>query len=204
MKNLKIKKAFYRIIAIGLTSFVLITTGCSSKTNEKETKTTTETTTSIENNNDNDNETTNEEFDCFETETNSIIYTENFELVDEIWGDYFIDAVDFIFYGKEYKDTKFADLNPEAQQKCIEEIKKARDKIEELNPNWEEDLKETKGSIVETYYNLLDNIENLIGTENYENIGNTIEDINEGLNNIGNSIKDNASDWYQGYKNNRK
>ena len=202
MKNLKIKKAFYRIIAIGLTSFVLITTGCSSKTNEKETKTTTETTTSIENNN--DNETTNEEFDCFETETNSIIYTENFELVDEIWGDYFIDAVDFIFYGKEYKDTKFADLNPEAQQKCIEEIKKARDEIAELNPNWEEDLKETKGSIVETYYNLLDNIENLIGTENYENIGNTIEDINEGLNNIGNSIKDNASDWYQGYKNNRK
>ena len=207
MKNIEIKKALKKLIALGSLSFVLVTTGCSSKENNAEP--TTEVTTEVENNKEQDNiENKNEEqFDNFASEReeiDSLIYTENFEKADEVWGDYFVDAIDFIFYGKEYKDTKFADLNPEAQAKCIEEFINTKNKIESINPNWKEDLDNIKGSAKEAYYDILEKIEQLIGTENYNNIGDLINSGIDGLKNIGNDVGDSLNNWYQGYKNNRK
>ena len=207
MKNIEIKKTLKRLIAMGALSFVLVTTGCSNKENNAET--TNEVTTEVENNNEQEatNNTNEETFDNFASEReeiDSLIYTENFEKVDEVWGDYFIDAIDFIFYGKEYKDTKFADLNPEAQAKCIEELINTKNKIESINPNWQEDIENIKGSAIEAYYNILEKIEQLIGTENYNNIGDLINSGKDGLKNIGNDIGDSLNNWYQGYKNNRK
>ena len=192
---------------MGALSFVLVTTGCSNKENNAEP--TKEVTTEVENNNeqeatDNTNEETFDNFASEREEIDSLIYTENFEKVDEVWGDYFIDAIDFIFYGKEYKDTKFADLNPEAQAKCIEELINTKNKIESINPNWQEDIENIKGSAIEAYYNILEKIEQLIGTENYNNIGDLINSGKDGLKNIGNDIGDSLNNWYQGYKNNRK
>ena len=207
MKNIEIKKTLKRLIAMGALSFVLVTTGCSNKENNAEP--TKEITTEVENNNeqeatDNTNEETFDNFASEREEIDSLIYTENFERVDEVWGDYFIDAIDFIFYGKEYKDTKFADLNPEAQAKCIEELINTKNKIESINPNWQEDIENIKGSAIEAYYNILEKIEQLIGTENYNNIGDLINSGKDGLKNIGNDIGDSLNNWYQGYKNNRK
>ena len=207
MKNIDIKKALKRLIAMGALSFVLVTTGCSSKENNAEP--TNEVTTEIENNNEQDNvENKNEEqFDNFTSEReeiDSLIYTENFEKAEEVWEDYFVDAIDFIFYGKEYKDTKFADLNPEAQAKCIEEFINTKNKIESINPNWKEDLDNIKGSAKEAYYDILEKIEQLIGTENYNNIGDLINSGIDGLKNIGNDVGDSLNNWYQGYKNNHK
>lgn len=207
MKNIEIKKTLKRLIAMGALSFVLVTTGCSNKENNAEP--TKEVTTEVENNNEQEatNNTNEETFDNFASEReeiDSLIYTENFEKVDEVWGDYFIDAIDFIFYGKEYKDTKFADLNPEAQAKCIEELINTKNKIESINPNWQEDIENIKGSAIEAYYNILEKIEQLIGTENYNNIGDLINSGKDGLKNIGNDIGDSLNNWYQGYKNNRK
>ena len=207
MKNIEIKKTLKRLIAMGALSFVLVTTGCSNKENNAET--TNEVTTEVENNNEQEatNNTNEETFDNFASEReeiDSLIYTENFEKVDEVWGDYFIDAIDFIFYGKEYKDTKFADLNPEAQAKCIEEFINTKNKIESINPNWQEDIENIKGSAIEAYYNILEKIEQLIGTENYNNIGDLINSGKDGLKNIGNDVGDSLNNWYQGYKNNRK
>ena len=207
MKNIEIKKTLKRLIAMGALSFVLVATGCSNKENNAET--TNEVTTEVENNNEQEatNNTNEETFDNFASEReeiDSLIYTENFEKVDEVWGDYFIDAIDFIFYGKEYKDTKFADLNPEAQAKCIEELINTKNKIESINPNWQEDIENIKGSAIEAYYNILEKIEQLIGTENYNNIGDLINSGKDGLKNIGNDIGDSLNNWYQGYKNNRK
>lgn len=207
MKNIEIKKTLKRLIAMGALSFVLVTTGCSNKENNAEP--TKEVTTEVENNNeqeatDNTNEETFDNFASEREEIDSLIYTENFEKVDEVWGDYFIDAIDFIFYGKEYKDTKFADLNPEAQAKCIEELINTKNKIESINPNWQEDIENIKGSAIEAYYNILEKIEQLIGTENYNNIGDLINSGKDGLKNIGNNIGDSLNNWYQGYKNNRK
>ena len=207
MKNIEIKKTLKKLIAMGALSFVLVTTGCSSKENNAEP--TTEVTTEVENNKEQDNiENKNEEqFDNFASEReeiDSLIYTENFEKAEEVWGDYFVDAIDFIFYGKEYKDTKFADLNPEAQAKCIEEFINTKNKIESINPNWKEDLDNIKGGAKEAYYDILEKIEQLIGTENYNNIGDLINSGIDGLKNIGNDVGDSLNNWYQGYKNNRK
>ena len=207
MKNIEIKKALKKLIALGSLSFVLVTTGCSSKENNAEP--TTEVTTEVENNNEqNDVENKNEEqFDNFASEReeiDSLIYTENFEKAEEVWGDYFVDAIDFIFYGKEYKDTKFADLNPEAQAKCIEEFINTKNKIESINPNWKEDLDNIKGGAKEAYYDILEKIEQLIGTENYNNIGDLMDSIKDGGKNILNDMGDSLNNWYQGYKNNRK
>ncbi len=207
MKNIDIKKALKRLIAMGALSFVLVTTGCSSKENNAEP--TNEITTEVENNNEQDNvENKNEEqFDNFTSEReeiDSLIYTENFEKAEEVWGDYFVDAIDFIFYGKEYQDTKFADLNPEAQAKCVEELINMKNKMDKINPNWKEDLKSIKGSAIEAYYDILEKIEQLIGTENYNNIGDLINSGIDGLKNIGNDVGDSLNNWYQGYKNNHK
>ena len=207
MKNIEIKKTLKRLIAMGALSFVLVTTGCSSKENNAEP--TNEVTTEVENNKEQDNiENKNEEqFDNFASEReeiDSLIYTENFEKVEEVWGDYFVDAIDFIFYGKEYKDTKFADLNPEAQAKCIEEFINTKNKIESINPNWKEDLDNIKGGAKEAYYDILEKIEQLIGTENYNNIGDLINSGIDGLKNVGNDVGDSLNNFYQGYKNNRK
>lgn len=207
MKNIEIKKTLKRLIAMGALSFVLVATGCSNKENNAET--TNEVTTEVENNNEQEatNNTNEETFDNFASEReeiDSLIYTENFEKVDEVWGDYFIDAIDFIFYGKEYKDTKFADLNPEAQAKCIEEFINTKNKIESINPNWQEDIENIKGSAIEAYYNILEKIEQLIGTENYNNIGDLINSGKDGLKNIGNDIGDTVDHIYQEYKSNHK
>lgn len=207
MKNIEIKKTLKRLIAMGALSFVLVTTGCSNKENNAEP--TKEITTEVENNNeqeatDNTNEETFDNFASEREEIDSLIYTENFERVDEVWGDYFIDAIDFIFYGKEYKDTKFADLNPEAQAKCIEELINTKNKIESINPNWQEDIENIKGSAIEAYYNILEKIEQLIGTENYNNIGDLINSGKDGLKNIGNDIGDTVDHIYQEYKSNHK
>ena len=207
MKNINIKKALKRLIAMGALSFVLVATGCSSKENNAEP--TNEITTEVENNNEQDNvENKNEEqFDNFTSEReeiNNLIYTENFEKAEEVWGDYFVDAIDFIFYGKEYQDTKFADLNPEAQAKCVEELINMKNKMDKINPNWKEDLKSIKGSAIEAYYDILEKIEQLIGTENYNNFGDLINSGIDGLKNIGNDVGDSLNNWYQGYKNNHK
>ena len=207
MKNIEIKKTLKKLIAMGALSFVLVTTGCSSKENNAEP--TNEVTTEVENNKEQDNiENKNEEqFDNFASEReeiDSLIYTENFEKAEEVWGDYFVDAIDFIFYGKEYKETKFADLNPEAQAKCIEEFINTKNKIESINPNWKEDLDNIKGGAKEAYYDILEKIEQLVGTENYNNIGDLINSGIDGLKNVGNDVGDSLNNFYQGYKNNRK
>ena len=208
--NVDIKKYLKKLIAMGALSFVLVTTGCSSKENNAEPEN--EVTAEVENNNEQENTTNdndvqetensnedNEMVKYFENknkEIDNLIYTENFEKANEIWGDYFIDAIDFIFYDKEYKDTKFANLNPEAQAKCIDELINTKNKIESINPNWKEDMENIKGSVIEAYYKLLSAIESLIGTESYDNIGDLIDSIS----NIGNNIGDSLNNLYQGYK----
>ena len=98
MKNLKINKALIPII----TSLVLVTTGCSNKTNEviedntinQTTENNTSTTNEVENNE------VQETFDNFTTEKNEIsdlINKKNFEEAKEKGKEFFINGVDFIF-----------------------------------------------------------------------------------------------------------
>ena len=69
-----------------------------------------------------------------------------------------------------------------------------------INPNWKEDLGNIKDATAEVYSNLLYSIKNLIGTDNYNKIKDSIGSLKDGLSDIGNSIKDSANNLYQGYK----
>lgn len=206
MNNLKIRKRITKIIATGLT-VILLATGCSSKENDAE-PVTNDTTTTMEDNNTNNQDvtnenTTNEQFDNFASqreEIDSLIYTENFELLNQVYGDYLVDAIDFIRGEKTYQETKFSDLNPEAQNQVIKELINTTNKVESKYPNIKEDLANIKGTTVEAYYNVLKEIEDLIGTENYNNIGELINSIIDGGKNIGNEMADTIQEYIRNHK----
>ena len=206
MNNLKIRKRITKIIATGLT-VILLATGCSSKENDAE-PVTNDTTTTMEDNSTNNQDvanenTTNEQFDNFASqreEIDSLIYTENFELLSQVYGDYLVDAIDFIRGEKTYQETKFSDLNPEAQNQVIKELINTTNKVESKYPNIKEDLANIKGTTVEAYYNVLKEIEDLIGTENYNNIGELINSIIEGGKNIGNEMADTIQEYIRNHK----
>ena len=219
--NVKFKKAIYTLIAAGITSFTLLTTGCSSKQNYAEQ--TPEVTTEIENSNDqntntNDEkaETNNEDeivkyFKEKQEEINStvqkedgIVYTENIELTNAIWSDFFIDAVDIIFYDKEYEGSSFSKLNPEAQQECLNIITDLGNTMNRINPDWQSDLGNIKDSTASAYYNFLASIKDFIGPELYNKIKKFKDSMKDSGSEIWNSITDTAEDLYQGYKSKNK
>ena len=197
---------------MGTFSFVLVITGCSSKENNAEIENTV--TKEIENNNESTNTEDNEIVKYFEEkqeeinniakDENGLLYKGGFEAANEVWHEFFIDAVDIIFYDKEYEGSSFSKLNPEAQAKCLDIIKDLENTINEINPNWKEDFGKIKDSTAEAYSNLLDSIEELIGTDNYNKIKDFKDSLKDSLSDIGNSLKDSANNWYQGYKSKNK
>ena len=212
IKNINIKKSLKKLIAMGTFSFVLVITGCSSKENNAEIENTV--TKEIENNNESTNTEDNEIVKYFEEkqeeinniakDENGLLYKGGFEAANEVWHEFFIDAVDIIFYDKEYEGSSFSKLNPEAQAKCLDIIKDLENTINEINPNWKEDFGKIKDSTAEAYSNLLDSIEELIGTDNYNKIKDFKDSLKDSLSDIGNSLKDSANNWYQGYKSKNK
>ena len=200
--NVNFKKAIYTLIAAGITSFTLLTTGCSSKQNyaEQAPKVTTEAENSNDQNtNENDNTNTNneeietsnedeivkyfkekqEEINNTVHKENGIVYTENIDLTNAIWSDFFIDAVDIIFYDKEYEGSSFSKLNPEAQQECLNIITDLGNTMNRINPDW-------------------------IGEDLYNKIKGFKDSIKDSGSEIWNSITDTAEEWYQDYKSRNK
>ena len=213
MKNLKIKKALIPII----TSLVLVTTGCSNKTNEViEDNTITETT---ENNTSTTNEVENNEvqetFDNFTTEKNEIsdlINKKNFEEAKEKGKEFFINGVDFIFYDKEYKGITFDDLKEEAKEETLNNLNIIDGWIMQLKPDYKETLQEKYKVVAdfvnEKYLYVLDKIKEYLGEENYNAITDIKNKLKNDLSNFGNNLSDNiknkANEWYENFKNDSK
>ena len=213
MKKLKIKKALIPII----TSLVLVTTGCSNKTNEViEDNTITETT---ENNTSNTNEVENNEatetFDNFASEKKEIsdlINSENFEEAKEKGKEYFINGVDFIFYDKEYKGITFDELKEEAKEETLNNLNIIDGWIMQIDPDYKESLQEkykvVKDFVNEKYLYILDKIKEYLGEENYNaitDIKNKIKnDLSDFGTNLGDNIQNKADEWYQEFKNDNK
>lgn len=213
MKNLKIKKALIPII----TSLVLVTTGCSNKTNEViEDNTITETT---ENNTSTTNEVENNEvqetFDNFTTEKNEIsdlINKKNFEEAKEKGKEFFINGVDFIFYDKEYKGITFDDLKEEAKEETLNNLNIIDGWIMQLDPDYKETLQEKYKVVAdfvnEKYLYVLDKIKEYLGEENYNAITDIKNKLKNDLSNFGNNLSDNiknkANEWYENFKNDSK
>lgn len=204
MENLKIRKKTIKLITTGLI-ISLLASGCSSKENNAE-PITNDTNITMENNNPNTEDNTpentiNEEFDCFESETeevNNIIYTEGIEKASEVWKEYFIDAVGFIFFDEEYKNTIFNDLPAEKKDKTIETITTFSNKMDELSSDWR--LGDIKNVSINTYYNILEYIKDLIGEDKY----NTLKGIKDSIKNGGIDIYNILKDSYENYKSKNK
>ena len=213
MKNLKINKALIPII----TSLVLVTTGCSNKTNEviedntinQTTENNTSTTNEVENNE------VQETFDNFTTEKNEIsdlINKKNFEEAKEKGKEFFINGVDFIFYDKEYKGITFDDLKEEAKEETLNNLNTIDGWIMQLDPDYKETLQEkykvAADFVNEKYLYVLDKIKEYLGEENYAaitDIKNKLKnDLSNFGNNLGDNIKDKATEWYQNFKNDSK
>ena len=213
MKNLKIKKALIPII----TSLVLVTTGCSNKTNEviedntinQTTENNTNTTNEVENNE------TQETFDNFATEKNEIsdlINKKNFEEAKEKGKELFINGVDFIFYDKEYKGITFDDLKEEAKEETLNNLNIIDGWIMQLDPDYKETLQEKYKVVAdfvnEKYLYVLDKIKEYLGEENYNAITDIKNKLKNDLSNFGNNLSDNiknkANEWYENFKNDSK
>ena len=213
MKNLKIKKALIPII----TSLVLVTTGCSNKTNEviedntinQTTENNTNTTNEVENNE------TQETFDNFATEKNEIsdlINKKNFEEAKEKGKELFINGVDFIFYDKEYKGITFDDLKEEAKEETLNNLNTIDGWIMQLDPDYKETLQEKYKVVAdfvnEKYLYVLDKIKEYLGEENYAAITDIKNKLKNDLSNFGNNLSDNiknkANEWYENFKNDSK
>ena len=213
MKNLKINKALIPII----TSLVLVTTGCSNKTNEviedntinQTTENNTSTTNEVENNE------VQETFDNFTTEKNEIsdlINKKNFEEAKEKGKEFFINGVDFIFYDKEYKGITFDDLKEEAKEETLNNLNIIDGWIMQLDPDYKETLQEKYKVLAdfvnEKYLYVLDKIKEYLGEENYNAITDIKNKLKNDLSNFGNNLSDNiknkASEWYENFKNDSK
>ena len=213
MKNLKINKALIPII----TSLVLVTTGCSNKTNEviedntinQTTENNTNTTNEVENNE------TQETFDNFATEKNEIsdlINKKNFEEAKEKGKELFINGVDFIFYDKEYKGITFDDLKEEAKEETLNNLNIIDGWIMQLEPDYKETLQEKYKVVAdfvnEKYLYVLDKIKEYLGEENYNAITDIKNKLKNDLSNFGNNLSDNiknkANEWYENFKNDSK
>lgn len=208
MKNIKIKKALYKLLATGATIIVL-TTGCSNKENNAEPIETITNENTLENEIQSQEETKEENnFDNFETEkneANNLIYTGNFEKAEEFWSDTFIGAVDMIFYGKEYKGTTWDELTNEAKKQCINNLTIMDQNITAIYPDYKEDLEKGKNFAATTYLKGLEKIKNTIGQDKYNEIKNIKDSIINKVQEKTPIIKDNitnkAEEWYQNYKN---
>ena len=213
MKNLKINKALIPII----TSLVLVTTGCSNKTNEviedntinQTTENNTSTTNEVENNE------VQETFDNFTTEKNEIsdlINKKNFEEAKEKGKEFFINGVDFIFYDKEYKGITFDDLKEEAKEETLNNLNIIDGWIMQLDPDYKETLQEkykvVSDFVNEKYLYVLDKIKEYLGEENYNAITDIKNKLKNDLSNFGNNLSDNiknkANEWYENLKNDSK
>ena len=213
MKNLKINKALIPII----TSLVLVTTGCSNKTNEviedntinQTTENNTSTTNEVENNE------VQETFDNFTTEKNEIsdlINKKNFEEAKEKGKEFFINGVDFIFYDKEYKGITFDDLKEEAKEETLNNLNIIDGWIMQLDADYKETLQEKYKVLAdfvnEKYLYVLDKIKEYLGEENYNAITDIKNKLKNDLSNFGNNLSDNiknkANEWYENFKNDSK
>lgn len=167
----------------------------------KETKNTTETTSSEE---------TNEEeiiFDNFQTEKEEIkevIQSEDDTSIIQKGKDFFITAVDFIFYDAEYKGVTFDELTDEAKKQTYENLCTIDGWIMKITPTYKETISEkytiVKDFLSDTGYKVLGKIKDYLGEENYAAIGDIKDQVMESIKNTGQKIKEKANDWYQGFK----
>lgn len=223
MKNLNIRKVLLPVA----TSLVLISSACTNEETktletsieknieiETETEAQAETQTEPTIETDISENTTNQEesFDNFTTEKEEIstlINKDDFEKAKEKGTEFFITAVDFIFYDAEYKNITFDELTDEAKKETYDNLCIIDGWIMNIAPNYKENLGEkwqlVKDFTSEKYYFALDKIKEYISEENYNAVkefkDNAKTTIKDGWEKTKEKVKTKADDWYQQFKN---
>lgn len=223
MKNLNIRKILLPIA----TSLVLMSSACTSTNEETKTvetsieesmeieteaQTETQKEPTIETDMLEDTSNQEESFDNFATEKEEIstlISEEDFAQAKEKGTEFFITAVDFIFYDAEYKNVTFDELTDEAKKETYDNLCIIDGWIMNIAPDYKEDLGEkwqlVKDFTSEKYYFVLDKIKEYIGEENYNAVkefkDNAKTTIKDGWENTKEKVKTKADDWYQQFKN---
>lgn len=146
-------------------------------------------------------------FDCFESakeEIKKYINEKNYELAKEKGKEYFITAVDFIFYGTEINGVTFNDLNEENKKQTYENLCTIDEWIMEIDPNYKESFSEKYNKVkeftVDKYNDVKDYLKEQIGDENVEKINETKENVQEELKEQGENAKKKIKTWYEDFR----
>lgn len=232
MKNLKIK-----VLAFAQASAIFLLTGCSLTTDSTKDYTNTTTssitanssmlengenidnTSSITNNTsetdstvEQENDTSNE-FNYFESEKQEVINLIDENKLDQLkerGKELFTTAVDFLFYGDEYKGYTFDELTDKAKEITFDNIKIIDGLIMSVIPNYKESLEEkyniVKDFTSESYQNVLNYIRETIGDDAYNAITDTKNEVKDTVTSFaeetGDKIKVNVKSWYENLKEN--
>ena len=144
--------------------------------------------------------------------THTLNNSDNSETSKNKVTNFFVDAIDFIFYEKEINGVKFNDLTDSAKSKILNVVDRVDTSIENKFPNYKENIKdnstkvytEVSDKIKEGINYLEEKTEDKIGTENYDNLKDNYEEVKDktknGFDKIKDvivSTKDKIKNWYE-------
>lgn len=141
-------------------------------------------------------------------EINNFLESETVSNAKEKCKEYFITFVDFIFYDGQIKNITFSELKDETKDYVIEITQKLDNLIMKKFPDYKENISATSQNLYEKASDLLnsgkekvnDYIESKIGEENYQNVLDNIDKINENDKENWNDVKEKANDLYESGK----
>lgn len=133
------------------------------------------------------------------------IQKQNYDQATKMAREYFTNTIDFIFYGKVVNGQTFNDLSAAEKQAVLNELYTIDNEIMAFDPTYKEDLGEKYNSFKdftsEKYQGLLNIIREQIGDDTYNKIGNTknevINGIKENSKNLGKRLQTDAKKWYE-------
>ena len=144
--------------------------------------------------------------------THTLNNSDNSETSKNKVTNFFVDAIDFIFYEKEINGVKFNDLTDSAKSKILNVVDRVDTSIENKFPNYKENIKdnstkvytEVSDKIKEGINYLEEKTEDKIGTENYDNLKDNYEEVKDKTKNGFDKIKDvivgtkdKIKNWYE-------
>lgn len=171
------KKLYINVIAFCLTGCTLLTACDYKKSGDLEGQRNHEISTS-QNNNPLENvhpidtdveekKNTNEEeiinyFESMKEEVSNCLSSENVNNFKENVKNIIIDAIDFIFYGKEIKGFTFEELSEETKEKIMKLVAEMDMMIESKKPGYKEELKSSFGRFKDAAKNNISNIDEVL------------------------------------------
>ncbi len=193
IKRIFVSKKVKQILAVGTLGFLLV--GCSKSQD-----------TSIE-------EISKEEevsiyFQSAQEEVFQLIDRESFSKAKEVSKELFVKGVDFIFYDQPIGHVYFDDLTEQGKEIVMDSMSVVDSAISRVAPDYKENLSE-KYQVVEefvdkTYLDVMDQIREYLGDQNYEAIGEIKDQVGGDLLDLGKEGLSKVKSWYDDFRTGQK